>query len=61
MRTKTLNDLVEDFTKVITFKIITTIKNHYSSLDEFKKAYNSSSNKDLKRFETNFHIDSKIL
>lgn len=57
----TIDNLVEDFTKVITFKIITTIKNHYGSLAEFKKACSSSSNKDLKRFETNFHIDSKIL
>lgn len=56
-----IDNLVEDFTKVITFKIITTIKNHYGSLDNFKKACSSSSNKDLKRFETNFHIDSKIL
>lgn len=58
---ETINNLVDDFTKVITFKIITTIKNHYGSLDEFKKACSSSSNKDLKRFEKNFHIDSKIL
>lgn len=61
MNTETIDSLVEDFTKVITFKIITTIKNHYGSLDEFKKACSSSSNKDLKRFEKNFHIDSKIL
>ena len=58
---ETIDNLVDDFTKVITFKIITTIKNHYGSLDEFKKACSSSSNKDLKRFEKNFHIDSKIL
>ena len=57
----TIDNLVDDFTKVITFKIITTIKNHYGSLAEFKKACSSSSNKDLKRFEKNFHIDSKIL
>lgn len=57
----TIDNLVDDFTKVITFKIITTIKNHYGSLAEFKKACSSSSNKDLKRFETNFHIDSKLL
>ena len=56
-----IDNLVDDFTKVITFKIITTIKNHYGSLDEFKKACSSSYNKDLKRFEKNFHIDSKIL
>ena len=58
---ETIDNLVDDFTKVITFKIVTTIKNHYGSLDEFKKACSSSSNKDLKRFEKNFHIDSKIL
>ena len=58
---ETIDNLVDDFTKVITFKIITTIKNHYGSLDEFKKACSSSSNKDLKRFEKNFHIDSKLL
>ena len=58
---ETIDNLVDDFTKVITFKIITTIKNHYGSLDEFKKACSSSLNKDLKRFEKNFHIDSKIL
>ena len=58
---ETIDNLVDDFTKVITFKIITTIKNHYGSLDEFKKACSSSSNKDLKRFEKNFHIDSKTL
>ena len=57
----TIDNLVDDFTKVITFKIITTIKNHYGSLAEFKKAYSSSSNKDIKRFEKNFHIDSKVL
>ena len=58
---ETIDNLVDDFTKVITFKIITTIKNHYGSLDEFKKACSSSSNKELKRFEKNFHIDSKTL
>lgn len=58
---ETIDSLVDDFTKVITFKIITTIKSHYGSLDEFKKACSSSSNKDIKRFEKNFHIDSKIL
>ena len=58
---ETIDNLVDDFTKVITFKIITTIKNHYGSLNEFKKACSSSSNKDLKRFEKNFHIDSKTL
>lgn len=47
---ETIDNLVDDFTKVITFKIITTIKNHYDSLDEFKKACSSSSNKDLSRF-----------
>ena len=58
---ETIDNLVEDFTKVITFKIITTIKSHYGSLDEFKKACSSSSNRDIKRFEKNFHIDSKLL
>ena len=58
---KTIDSLVDDFTKVITFKIITTIKNHYGSLDEFKKACGRFSNKDLRRFEKNFHIDSRLL
>ena len=53
---ETIDNLVDDFTKVITFKIITTIKNHYGSLYEFKKACSSSYNKAIKRFEKKFHV-----
>ena len=56
-----INELVNDFTQVITFKILLTIKNHYGSLESFKNAYKDSSNKELARYNKNFHIDSNIL
>ena len=56
-----INELVNDFTQVITFKIILTIKNHYGSLESFKNACKYSSNKELARYNKNFHIDSNIL
>ena len=56
-----IKELVEDFTQVITFKIILTIKNHYGSLESFKDSCRSKSNKELARYNKNFHIDSKIL
>lgn len=56
-----INELVNDFTQVITFKILLTIKNHYSSLESFKDSCRSKSNKELARYNKNFHVDSKIL
>lgn len=56
-----INELVNDFTQVITFKILLTIKNHYGSLESFKNACKDSSNKELARYNKNFHIDSNIL
>ena len=61
MKTNDINQLVTDFTKVITYKIITTIRNHYGSLESFKTECNSQSNKSLARYNINFHVDSKIL
>lgn len=64
MKTDDMAQLVEDFTKVIQFKIITTIKNLYGSLGAFKascrKAKNGD-NKELARFNKNFHFDRKLL
>lgn len=56
-----IEQLTHDFTQVITFKIVTTIKNHYGSLEKFKDACGSGSNAELARFNKNFHVDSKIL
>lgn len=61
MKELDIKELVEDFTQVITFKIILTIKNHYGSLESFKDSCRSNSNKELARYNKNFHIDSKIL
>lgn len=61
MKELNINEIVRDFTQVITFKILLTIKNHYGSLESFKIACKSGSNKELARFNKNFHIDSKIL
>ena len=61
MKELDIKELVEDFTQVITFKIILTIKNHYGSLESFKDSCRSKSNKELARYNKNFHIDSKIL
>lgn len=63
---KNMNDdemkkMMDDFVKVITFKLITTIKNHYGSLDEFKLECKDTSNRALARFIKNFHIDTKVL
>ena len=59
-----VNELAEDFLKVLQFKIITTIKNHYGSLDEFKAEYGRAchgDNRALARFIKNFHIEHKII
>ena len=61
MKETNIDELVNDFTQIITFKILMTIKNHYGSLESFKNACNDSSNKELARYNKNFHIDSKIL
>lgn len=61
MKELNINELVNDFTQVITFKILLTIKNHYGSLESFKDSCRSKSNKELARYNKNFHIDSKIL
>lgn len=64
MKTENIDELVEDFTKVIQFKIITTIENHYGSLAEFKAEYEraaSGNNQALKRYLTNFHFERKML
>lgn len=52
-----IEQLTHDFTQVITFKIITTIKNHYGSLEKFKDACSSGANAELARFNKNFHVD----
>lgn len=52
-----IEQLTRDFTQVITFKIVTTIKNHYGSLEKFKAACKNSSNAELARFNKNFHVD----
>lgn len=56
-----IEKLTRDFTQVITFKIVTTIKNHYGSLGRFKAACGSGSNAELARYNKNFHVDSKVL
>ena len=64
MKTENINALVEDFTKVIQYKIIRTIKKHYGSLNAFKLSYSkamSGNNCELARFNKNFHVESKIL
>ena len=61
MNINDINQLVEDFTKVLTFKIVTTIKNFYHSLDEFKKEQNNKNLQTLARYCKNFHVDSSIL
>ena len=64
MKTENISVLVEDFTKVIQYKIISTIKNHYGSLNVFKLSYSkamSGNNCELARFNKNFHVESKIL
>ena len=57
----TIESIREDFTRVLTYKIVTTIRNHYGSLEAFKAECASSSNKALARYNANFHIDPKIL
>ena len=69
MNNNEINELIEDFTKVVQFRIITTIVNHYSdksadyniALNNFKLACNDKSNRSLMRFNKNFHFDSKFL
>jgi len=69
MNNNEINELIEDFTKVIQFRIITTIVNHYGNkstdyniaLNNFKSACNDKSNHSLARFNKNFHFDSKFL
>jgi hypothetical protein len=64
-----INEIIEDFIKVIQFRIITTIVNHYGdrtsdynkALNNFKSACNDKSNLALTRFNKNFHFDSKFL
>lgn len=69
MNNNEIKELIEDFTKVIQFRIITTIVNHYGNksadyniaLNNFKSACNDKSNHSLARFNKNFHFDSKFL
>jgi hypothetical protein len=58
---KTLDEMRETFTKVITAKVLITIKNHYGTLEAFKAATASKSNTELARYNKNFHVDGKIL
>ena len=58
---KTLDEIRETFTKVITAKVLITIKNHYGTLEAYKAAAASKSNAELARHNANFHVDSKIL
>ena len=61
MKTNDINQLAGDFTKIVTYKILVTIKNCYGSLDAFKQACNSKDDHALFKFNKLFHIDSKIL
>jgi len=56
-----IDDARENLTKVLTYKIVTTIQNHYGSLEAFKTACKDKSNKAVARYVRNFHVDSKIL
>ena len=56
-----MRKMTDDFVKVITFELITTIKNHYGSLEAFKAECRDKSNRSLARFIKNFHIDTKVL
>lgn len=61
MKTNDIKQLEVDFTKVVTYKILITIKNCYGSLESFKQACNSKEDHALFKFNKLFHIDSKIL
>lgn len=58
---KTIDEIRETFTKVITAKILITIKKRYGTLEAFKQAVSSKSNLELARYNKNFHVDEKIL
>lgn len=61
MKNISIEQAVDDLTKVITFKIVTTIKNHYGSLEKFKAECGSGSNQALARYNKNFHVEQKVL
>ena len=61
MKNDEMKKMMDDFVKVITFKLITTIKNHYGSLDAYKAECRDKSNRALARFIKNFHVDTKML
>lgn len=61
MKNVSIEQAVDDLTKVITFKIVTTIKNHYGSLEKFKAECSSGSNQALARYNKNFHVEQKVL
>lgn len=56
-----IEEITENLTKVVTFKILTTIRKHYGTLSAFKREYAAGGNRALARYVKNFHVDESVL
>lgn len=59
--TQLIKQLAADVEKFTTYKIITTIKRHYGTLEAYKAECAKRDNKALARYVENFHIEEKAL